>query len=368
MNEKAARELLKSKPPTDEQLLKEQRLERQLEAQAREHKGIVQALERELGAAALRQDFLDRLALAPDPDPYVIKRLGSQKKVTAPATYFALASDWHIEERVRKENVLGKNEYTPDIARERARNYFKRVILMLDGARRLWDIKQMVLWLGGDLITGYIHEEYLEENFLSPVEASLLLHEIFVGGLKTLLAESDLERILVVTSNGNHGRTGQKMKVATAAKNSFEWLAYQHLRMQFENEPRLEWQIGTGYTNVVDCYGFRIGFHHGDRIGYQGGIGGTTIPANRRMQRQNSGLPPRFEGTANGPLHLTVHGHFHSVSYPGGFIQNGSLIGWNDFAEALGCAFEDPQQVSFVVDERYKVVSNFNRILVGEHK
>jgi len=52
------------------------------------------------------------------------------------------------------------------------------------------------------------------------------------------------------------------------------------------------------------------------------------------------------------------------LSYPGLFIQNGSLIGWNSFAEAIACSYQDPQQFSCVIDERYRVVSNFNPILV----
>ena len=48
--------------------------------------------------------------------------------------------------------------------------------------------------------------------------------------------------------------------------------------------------------------------------------------------------------------------------------MNSSLIGWNAFAETLGFGFEPPMQASFVVDEKYRCVSNFNPIFVETQK
>lgn len=351
---------------TDREAAAEERARAKANRDKAKLRGTIRALKDEVGVLEERQDFLDRLAEAPDPKPYRVRKLPGQRPQDSPATYVMCASDWHVGERVRPENVGFKNEFNPEIAQERGEQFWKSQLIMLNAARAAWNIRQGVLWLGGDLITGYIHEEYLEENYLSPTEEALLAYEMIVSGIKTLLAKSDLDRIHVVTSNGNHGRTTKKPRVSTAAKNSYEWLLYQFLRMAFEEEPRLTWQIATGYHNVVDLYGFRVNFHHGDKIGYQGGIGGTTIPANRRIHRRQHGIPQRFEGTPKGATHLDVFGHFHTLMYPGSFIQNGSLIGWNDFADSIGAGFEDPKQCSFVVDDRFKVVSNFNPILVDK--
>lgn len=331
-----------------------------------EQKKIVRALEREITELEARQGFLDKLADAPDPKPYKIKKRRNQGKTLPAATYFMLASDWHMGERVRPENVGYKNEYNPEIAQERAWQYWDSQLQMLNASRSAWDIRQGVLWLGGDLMTGYIHEEYLEENFLSPVEESILVYDTMVSGIQMLLDRSDLEHILIPTSNGNHGRTGQRIKIASYAKNSYEWMTYQYLAKWFANEDRVTFQIANGYNNVVDTYGFRTNFHHGDAIGYAGGIGGTTIPTNRRIGRQAQGVPLRWEGTGRGVPHLHVHGHFHELMYPRWFIQNGSLIGWNDFAVRIGCGFQDPIQASFVIDEKFKMVSNFNPIIVSK--
>lgn len=358
---------LKRREPTDQEALAEERRRKRVAAQEAEHRRVVRALEREVQVAGERQGFLDELEARP-PAPALQVRAGDAGRGKQDAAYVMLASDWHVGERVRPENVGGRNEYNPEIARARAEQFFRSQLQMMAAARAAWEVRVGVLWLGGDLMTGYIHEEYLEENFLSPVEEALLAHDVLSSGIQFLLAEGNLERLLIPTSNGNHGRTGIRMKVSTAAKNSFEWLLYQMLAKHFADEPRVEFRIGTGYHNVVDLYGFRVRFHHGDAIGYSGGIGGLSIPTNRRIGRQAASIPIRWEGTEKGAAHLDVFGHFHQLSFPGPFICNGSLIGWNDFADRIGAGFQDPLQCGFVVDSRYRVVSAYNPILVAKDR
>lgn len=366
----AAREKMAKGDLTDAQALAEERAKAKTKRHAAERRKVVKALEDEIAELGERTAFLDRLFDAPDPKPIKVraKRRGQgSKKGTPPAaTYVMLASDWHWGERVRPENVGGRNEYSPEIAEERATQFWKSNLIMLNAARAAWTIDQGLLWLGGDLMTGAIHEEYLEENFLSPVEEALAIFDHLKGAIPHFLNESGLESLLIVTSNGNHGRTGLRIKISTYAKNSYEWLLYQMLARYFENDSRIKFQIGTGYNNLVDLYGFRIQFHHGDAVGYGGGIGGLAIPVNKRIGRAAQSVPIRWEGTNKGAVHLNVFGHFHQLQYPKGFIGNGSLIGWNDFAERIGCSYEDPQQCSFVVDNRFKVVSNWNPIIVDK--
>lgn len=325
---------------------------------------MVQALEKELHEYKTRTAFLDRAAALPPPKPYAIRRKGSKKGRLPQATYVMPASDWHMGERVRPETVQWRNEYNPEIAQERAEQFFRSNLKILTAARSIFDVRQGILWLGGDLMTGYIHEEYEEDNFLSPTEESLLVFDTLNRGLKFLLDRSDLEEILIPTDHGNHSRTGKKLRISTAARNSFEWMLYQYLKRHWKDEPRLKFQIASGYHNVVDIYGFGIRFHHGEQVGYQGGIGGLSIPVNKRIGRQAQGehrIPKPVRGA---PIRLDVIGHFHSLQYPKDFIVNGSLIGWNAYAESKGFGYEEPMQASFVVDEEHRLVSNFNPILV----
>jgi len=326
---------------------------RRIRAQNRSRGDTIKLLERHVEEAQARLGFVDALRDAPLPEPYEV--VAGAPRPKPEATYITLASDWHMEENVRPETVGGHNEYNPDIAQARARQFFDSNLTLLKAARSAWYIPRIVLWLGGDLITGYIHEEYQEENWLSPTKASLLVHDTLIQGIDYLLAEADAEHILIPTSHGNHGRTTPKIRIATSAQNSHEWILYQHLARHYAKEPRVTFQIADGYHNIVNLYGFRIRFHHGDEIRYLGGIGGLAVPAQRRITRQAKG---EFE-----KIHLDCIGHHHHLQFPPDLIGNGSLIGWNAYAEAKGFGYQDPLQASFVVDDRYKMVSNFNPVI-----
>lgn len=355
---RAARDLLGQPAETDEDLLARDRAWARVAKRARESRRVIKALEKELGEYQDRLAHLDSLAEAPDPEPYSVtaKR---RKRGVPNAAYVMLASDWHMGERVRPETVGNRNEYNPDIAQERAQQFFESNLTMLNAARSAWRIDTGVLWLGGDLMTGYIHEEYEEDNFLSPVEESLLVFRTLNAGFRYLLDKSDLETILVPTSHGNHGRTGKKLRISTSQRNSYEWQLYRFLEEHWKNEPRLKFQVANGYHNVVSIFDRRIRFHHGDQVGYQGGIGGLSIPVNKRIGRQAKADAEQ--------VYLDCLGHFHSLQFPKDFIVNGSLIGWNAYAEAKGFGYEEPMQASFVIDDRYGLVSNFNPILVKPH-
>jgi hypothetical protein len=331
-----------------------ERLRDQARVNRRSSEQLIAALKRDVLEQHARADLFDLITEAPEPEPLRVEA-GEKRGPKQEATYVMIASDWHMGERVRPAAVGGRNEYDPAIAEARAETYFRRQLKMLGAARAGWSIDDAVLWLGGDLMTGYIHEEYEEENFLSPVEEALLVHATFIRGIDALLARGGLRRLLIPTSCGNHGRTGRKIRISTYAKNSYEWMVYQLLARHYANEPRVEFRIAHGYHNIVDLYGFKIRFHHGDALRYGGGIGGLGVPLNRRMGRQ---------AQAGENVNLDVIGHFHQFQGGLGYVVNGSLIGWNAYAEWLGVRYEEPTQASFVVDSRYRVVSALSPILV----
>lgn len=273
------------------------------------------------------------------------------------ATYVAMASDWHMGSFVRAREVRHLNEYTPDIASARAERFFQSNLIMLQAARSAWNVNQLLLWLGGDLMENFLHEENLSENVLSPTEEVILVYETFARGIRFVLDHYDVERVLIATSNGNHGRNTKKSHAAGAFRSSYEFMVYQLLQKHFADEPRISWQLGIGYENIVDVYGFRIRFHHGDAIKFGGGVGGIAPALYRRVHRANS------SGDAT---QLDVLGHFHALGFMPGAFVNGSLIGYSAFAQRLGMPFEEPAQGSFIIDAKHRVPSNMNPIFVKE--
>lgn len=282
-----------------------------------------------------------RVALAiadPKAPPRIKPRARIDKRV---ATAVALASDWHVEERVDPATVNGRNEYNPDIAKARSREFFEAVRWNVKHHSNGYDIREIILWLGGDLITGYIHEELMESNFLSPVQAVIYAQQMFIEGIDYLLSEG--WEIIIPCNYGNHGRTTEKRRVQTGAANSYEWLMYQTLAKHYAGNDRVKFHVAEGSHIYLDVYDWTVRFHHGDDVRFWGGVGGLSIPLRKSIDAWNE-----FKHAD-----LTCIGHFHSYQDFRDCVVNGSLIGYNAYALSIKARFEKPIQAFFLIDQKY---------------
>ena len=255
------------------------------------------------------------------------------------ATVVVCASDWHVEEEVKKSKVSGLNQYNLDIARFRAHQFFVRAAKLTKKEQQDIPIKEMVLFLGGDFISGNIHEELLENCLLRPIEAAMYAQELIQSGIKFLLNHTKL-KLTVVCTCGNHGRITKKTHISTEQGNSLEYFMYHTLRQRMECD-RARFVIGDGYHIYLPIYDKVFRFHHGHSIRYQGGIGGLTIPVNKAIAQWNKARWADHD----------VYGHWHTYMPLSNFVGNGSLIGYNAFAVSIKADFERPQQAMFLVDK-----------------
>jgi len=253
-----------------------------------------------------------------------------------------LASDWHVEERVERDVVNNLNAYTPTIAATRIECFFKNVLRLVERERHNDTVNVLVFWLGGDLMSGYIHEELVESNFLSPIEVVLFLKKHLISGIDFLLKYGNFREIVIPTNYGNHGRTGERLKVSTGAKNSYEYMLYLDLADIYEKrcETRVKFLNAKGEFNFLTVFGKKIRFSHGYHIRYSGGIGGITIPAMKFIATQN-----RIERAD-----YDCWGHHHQYFTNPFFCQNGSLIGVSAYGRRYGN--EKPMQAFFVVNKK----------------
>lgn len=303
---------------------------------AREARAAKRRALHDLEVATNRADLA--LALSGSPKPAVVKSRG--KRISHEATAVIMCSDWHVEEVVDPAKVSGRNEYNPAIAEKRVGNLIDASTWMLDRGWKGWDVRDVVLWLGGDLISGYIHEELLETNAMSPVEAVLLAARFSGMLLDALVDTKGVAQVSVVCNHGNHGRTKPKRQVANAAENSFEWLMYKMLAQQYADDDRVSFDIAPGAHAYAEIYGATYHFHHGDHVRYGGGVGGLSIPLLKKVDRWQS--VRRSD--------CTIIGHYHQLKDFGRAMVNGSLIGWNEFAMSIGAEYEEPRQGMFLVD------------------
>jgi len=259
------------------------------------------------------------------------------------ATAVIAMNDWHVEEKVEAKSVNNLNEYNLDVASGRIRRAFQNSLKLLDSERSISKINDAVLFLGGDMITGYIHEELAEENYLSPTEAVLFAQDQINDGIETLLKHGRLRDLHVVCSIGNHGRTTRKPRSSTAYKTNYEWLMYQVMARAFAKRRGVRWTSGCSYHTYVDVQGKRIRFHHGDKLKYQGGVGGLTIPVNKAIAEWNKGQH----------ADLDVFGHWHQTLFFPSFVCCNCLIGHNAYAIDIKAPYSPPSQTFLTIAKKH---------------
>lgn len=314
--------------------------QREVAEAKRRGKEEVDALVDEVRELRARQEFIDALEADHEPPVIVPREKGGVREMTA----VALASDWHVEEVVDPASVAGRNEYNLAIAAERVERFFQALAWHVEHQRASGKIaiRDLVLWLGGDLMTGYIHEELLESNELSPTETILWLLPRLEGGIRHLLDRLKLDGLVVPCSYGNHGRTTPKRRVSTGYANSFEWLMYRQLEARFKDEPRVRFEITPSAHQYVRVYDQTIHFHHGDEVRYQGGVGGIGIPLLKAV--------PAWDLIRRADVHCI--GHWHMLRDFKRAVVNGSLIGFGPFSQAIRAEFEEPRQALFFIDSK----------------
>lgn len=296
-------------------------------------------LVRRLREANARHAFIESAAVHREP-PRILprERVSGIREMTA----VVLASDWHVEEPVDPVSIAFRNEYNLEIASQRIERFFREIIWNFEHHRASGRIaiRDLVLWLGGDLYSGFIHDELIESNELSPVEVVRWLLPRLRDGIATLLEHLALERLVVPCSHGNHGRTTKRPRVATGHANSFDWLLYHSLADEFRHDRRVEFFITASAHQYVQVYDATVHFHHGDEVKYQGGVGGLGIPLLKAV--------PMWDSVKPADLHCI--GHWHQLKDYGRAIVNGSLIGFNAYAQSIRAQFELPRQAMFYLD------------------
>lgn len=302
-------------------------------AELAEAKATAKELARQLELSEERHDFLDAIR---DGDVYAPPVKPKSRKRDEAAVVI-LASDWHYGEVVEADTVAGLNSFDLKEAERRVGLFWSRIPARIDAIRKDGaEVTTLVLWMGGDLMTGRLHEY---KTSMPPTSEARALRSIFRGGIQHLLEATGIQQLVVPCNYGNHGRTTDRKKISTGAENSFEWMIYKDLEDEFAGEKRVRFEVADGDLLYLQVFDRTIRFHHGDAIRGGNGIGGLAPPMMRAHARWN----------ASKSADLTCVGHFHQLCDFGAVMVNGSIKGYDAFSQHMGFSSEPPQQWLFTV-------------------
>tara|TARA_R110000868_G_scaffold53546_1_gene167926 strand:- start:401 stop:1483 length:1083 start_codon:yes stop_codon:yes gene_type:complete len=316
----------------------------------RQHAATITRLKQDVAHLLLENDALntDKSILLGLHDRNNVAAWESPPRITrGEAVAVLLLSDLHLEEVVKPETVNGLNEFNPRIAEKRLKTVVDRWLKIVAGQyRALSTVDECVVWLGGDLISGYIHDELVESNAMSPIEACVFAERLLEVALRTIVEHGKFKRLTVICSDGNHDRTTHKVRAATRSKNAYSTLVYGHLRGRLSDIKNIAWDIATGQFSYLDILGRKFRFVHGDGVKYAGGVGGFAIPLNKAVEKWDKSIKADF----------TCLGHLHRWEYSrnGKWLVNGCLPGATPYGLQFGAT--EPMQTAMLVTRERGVV------------
>lgn len=295
------------------------------------------ALERELHAvrqiAELRSQTLDR-----EPDWLWTP----PERHTHHATLVTLLSDLHLDEVVQPAEVDNLNAYTRAIAELRLERFTHNVIMLARHYLAGIEYDGVVLMLGGDLVSGFIHEELSQTNE-APLPATIAHWTPQLAKVVRQLAD-EFGRVHVASVVGNHGRLTRKPRAKLRAFDNADWLIAQLVADRFTDDERVTFDIPDGTDALVQIYNTTFLLTHGDQATGGSGIGGIWPPIKRLEARK------RARYAANGrTFDWLVMGHWHQYVHAQGLIVNGTLKGYDEYAATNNFAPERAQQALWVV-------------------
>jgi hypothetical protein len=264
-------------------------------------------------------------------------------------------TDWHYEEEVLPASVNGLNEYNLDIAHDRVGRLWNSAAGIVEMCRMKSKIDIMVMMLLGDFINGWIHEEYLVTNLLTPPESFMRVFDELVNGIKFILKETKIKKLIIPCAIGNHGRITKRKYVSRSAETNWDFLLYHMLAKWFKaaGEKRVRFILPEGDETYVEIYGRPIRISHGDNIRYQGGVGGVHIPLRKAIDAWNKGIKAKFN----------YFGHWHQDLTGQDYRIGSSLIGWNPFCIRIKATYCPPSQAFELQHPRYGSTGRFPLML-----
>lgn len=293
-------------------------------------------------AASIRETIYG-LGADPTPPPkWLIDKKGLDN---TPGIPVALWSDWHLGEVVLPDETGGLNKFNSEIAAERVRRLATRTIKL--AKKQVPDAQGIVVCLGGDMISGDIHEELVATNDLTPLQCVKKLRGLLIAAL-TQMADA-FGKVYVPCVVGNHGRTTRKPRMKGRIITSYEWNLYDQLEQYFKDigDDRVSFTVASGTDVRFNVLGHWFLLTHGDSLGVKGGDGiiGAIGPIMRGVIKTLNAY-----AAINQQVDTVIMGHWHQELWLPRSITNNSLKGDDEFARlVLRAGHSRPSQLLWFV-------------------
>ena len=270
----------------------------------------------------------------------------------------AMLSDWQVGKRTPN--------YNWEVCKRRIEHLAERTIRIARFHRTARPINKLHVWCIGDMVEG----ELIFPGQSHQIDASLYRQvmkytpEILTNYLRMCLTEFDAVEVSCVI--GNHGRIGGRSSRDMHPETNADLFFYEVMKLRFQNEPRIKFNIPEAYSEGAWYYVDRIGNYscllvHGDQI-----KGHSTFPF-YGVAKKVLGWKA-LAADANFPMEDfrdVAMGHWHTPTnlYLNGITVrfNGTTESFNSWAQMQLASMGEPsQKLMFVHPEKGRVTAEYN--------
>ena len=316
----------------------------------------IRGLRREhISADLIRREIYKLTQPEPRPPQWMMKQA---KNIKTPGVPMTIWSDWHWGESVPAAQVAGVNEYNAVVAQQRVKRLVTTTIALAKDHMVRPTYPGIVVCLGGDMITGAIHEELALTNWGTVQEQFLQVQEQLIAALGAMA--DAFGRVFIPCVVGNHGRNTMKSHFKDRAFQNYEWNLYHQLRRHFAKDKRIQFLIPDETDACFTVLGHRFLLTHGDTLGVKGGDGiiGAIGPIARGTFKVG-----RSEAQIGRDFDTLLMGHWHTYIPRGDAVPaivNGSMIGYNEYARlGLRVPYSRPSQALWFVHQDHGVTAQW---------
>ena len=305
--------------------------------------------------AAQAQDVRQTiLGLAAQPLRPTLTAPPARNRTPGGRTIVGHLSDVHKGERVRLPEMDGVNAYDSAICDARVDRFFQKIVSLAVGHWHGPPADEIVLCLGGDLLSGMIHLELVETNDAATPKAVREIAERIAGGIRLLRREVK-RPVRVISVPGNHSRLTLKPQSKRRAAHNLDLLVADFAEAALRGEKDVKFFATDSPDAYFSVYGWNFCLTHGDAMGGGGGKGyiGPIAPITKghRLLVDNASKTGRR-------IHYVLTAHYHTTARTPFGWANGSVIGYNEYARDLRCDPEPAKQNLLVVHRELGVIQH----------
>jgi hypothetical protein len=309
-------------------------------------------------ADAIRQEIWGLSAYRPVIADWTVGKGGKIGMRGCPVTFW---SDWHGSEVISPDEVNGLNQFDTKIMKSRARTLFNTTVDLAYNhmGKAKTEYPGIIVALGGDMISGNIHDELAETNDRTSIQAVNDVTDLIAEGLDRMA--SAFGKVFVPAVVGNHGRLHKKPRAKQAVFHNFDWNVYCNLERLFRRDKHIQIDVPNALDAHFRTYGQRVMLTHGDRLGVKGGDGiigaiGPIMRGSIKVGNQVAQIGNEFD--------LLMMGHWHQMLWLPGVIVNNSLKGFDEYAQLnLRAKYSRPSQALFFSHPEHGITARWEVLL-----